>query len=86
LLAVLNLLPLGLVVNDFYPTLARHYPRQRRIAAGVGVVLVGVLIPVGLLLVGGGVAIAIAAMVALVAANLGVRWVIVHLPHLVTAA
>ena len=79
-----NLLPLGLLANDLQPVLSRLYSRQRRFTSGILVVLVGAAIPVVLLAVGGGVAIASAVLVALGAA-LGVRNVIVRLPHLVTA-
>jgi hypothetical protein len=84
LLAVLNLVPLGLLANDFHPVLSRLYPRHTRLAAGLVLVLVGVVIPVGLLFVGGGVVIASVVLGAVVAANFGVRFVIIHLPHRVT--
>jgi hypothetical protein len=80
-LAVLNLLPLGLLVNDAYPVLSRVYSRRSRIVAGVCVFAVGVAIPVGLLLIGGGVVLASVVLVTIVMANLGIRFVIVRLPH-----
>jgi hypothetical protein len=85
-LAVLNLIPLGLLANDFYPVLARLYSRQGLLTAGAAVVLVGVAIPVGLLVFGSGVVIVALALVAIVLANLGVRFVIVSLPHRATEA
>jgi Polysulphide reductase, NrfD len=80
-LAVLNLVPLGLLANDFYPVLSRLYSRRSRIAAGVLVFLVGVAIPAGLLLAGRGPVTASAALVGLVLASFGVRFLIVRLPH-----
>jgi Ni/Fe-hydrogenase subunit HybB-like protein len=86
LLAVLNLVPLGLLAKDFHPVLSRLYPRQDRLTAGGAVVLVGVLVPVGLLFVGGGSVIASVVLAALVAASFGIRFVIVYLPHVATGA
>jgi hypothetical protein len=86
LLAVLNLIPLGLLANDFSPVLSRLFTRQSLIAAGLTVIFAGVVIPVGLLALGSGVVIASAVLVAIVAANFGVRAVIIHLPHLATEA
>lgn len=86
LLAVLNLVPLGLLASDLYPALSRLYPPRRRVAAGVAVVLVGVAVPVGLLLVGREPVVASAALVAIVLASLGIRFVIVRLPHATTEA
>ncbi len=86
LLAVLNLLPLGLLANDLRPVLSRLYPRRHRLTAGVAVVFIGAAVPVGLLVAGGGVVVASAVLVTIVAASLGVRFAIVRLPHLVTVA
>jgi hypothetical protein len=82
LLAVLNLVPLGLLANDLHPVLSRLYSRQNRTVAAAAVVAVGVLIPVGLLLTGSGFVIASTALLALVAANLAIRFLLVRLPHL----
>lgn len=86
LLAILNLIPLGLLTNDIYPVLSRLYSRRDQFAAGAAVVLVGVAFPVVLLVFGSGVVIAALVLAAIVLANLGVRFVIVHLPHLVAKA
>jgi hypothetical protein len=83
-LAVLNLIPLGLLVNDAYPLLTRVYSRRSRIVTGVCVFATGVAIPVGLLLIGSGVVIASVVLAAIVLAHLGIRFVIVRLPHLAT--
>jgi hypothetical protein len=84
LLAVLNVVPLGLLTNDLHPVLSRLYSLQSRVTAGVLAFLAGVAIPVGLLLAGDGVVIASAALAAIVAANLGVRVMIIRLPHVLT--
>jgi hypothetical protein len=85
-LAVLNLVPLGLLANDFYPVLARLHSRPGLLTAGAAVILVGAAIPVGLLVFGSGVVIGALVLGAIVLANFGVRFVIVHLPHRVTEA
>lgn len=80
-LAVVNLIPLGLLASDLQPTLARLHPHKERVKAGVLVCLVGVILPIGLLLLGSGIVIACAVLVAVVLANLGVRFVLIRLPH-----
>jgi hypothetical protein len=82
LLAVLNFVALGLLANDFHPVLSRLYSRRSRVITGV-FVCAGVALPVGLLRVGGGVVIASAVLAAIALASLGVRYVIVQLPHIV---
>jgi hypothetical protein len=86
LFAVLNLVPLGLLACDLRPALSRLSSRRGRLTAGVGVILVGTVMPVGVLLIGSGVIVASVALVAIAAASLGVRFVVVHLPHLATEA
>ncbi len=81
LLAIFNLVPLGLLASDLHPVASRIYPRRSRAAAGASVFAAGVVLPVGLLLIGSGVALASAALVAIVSANLVVRYWIVRLPH-----
>ena len=83
LLAILNLVPLGLLANDLNPVLSR-FPRRSRTIAGVLVFFAGAAIPVALLIIGNGIAIASAVLVAIVLANLGVRHIIVRMPHIVT--
>jgi hypothetical protein len=81
LLLVLNLVPLGLLVRNFRPALSRTYtPRQlgRLAALGVGV---GTLVPLALLLAGGGLLLVLAAVLPLLLASLAARLVIVRLPH-----
>ena len=85
-LAVLNLLPLGLLAGDLSPLLNQLYPQQSRRSAGVMVVIFGAAFPVGLLLIGDEVVVASVVLAAIVAANLAVRFVIVHLPHRATVS
>jgi hypothetical protein len=84
LLAVLNLVPLGLLANDLRPVLDRLYSGKDRTAAGASVLIVGAVIPVALLLAGSGLVVMSFVLVAIVLANLGVRFLIVRLPHVVT--
>jgi hypothetical protein len=81
LLIVLNVVPLALLAKDFLPVVARHFSPRGRGAAAILVLLIGVVVPVGLLLVGGGPVFVAGALVALILASLGVRFAIVRLPH-----
>jgi hypothetical protein len=81
LLLVLNLLPLGLLVRDLRPALSRTYtPGQlgRLAALGIGV---GTLVPLALLLAGGGLLPMLAAVLFLLLGSLALRFAIVRLPH-----
>jgi len=84
LLAVLNLVPLGLLANDLQPTLSHLYSRMSRIIAGASVFAVGAAFPVGVLLIGSGVLLVSVALVAIVLAHFGVRFLLVRLPHIAT--
>lgn len=81
-----NLVPLGLLARDFHPTLIRSYTRRSRLAATVAAIVIGAVIPVGLLAIDPGTATAAAVLVLLCVSNLGVRHVIVHLPHHIAGA
>jgi hypothetical protein len=81
LLLVLNLVPLGLLVRDLLPELSRvsrHGQLARLAALGVGV---GTLVPLGLLLAGGGLLSVLAAVLFLLLGSLALRFGIVRLPH-----
>jgi hypothetical protein len=84
LIAVLNLVPLGLLAGDFQPVMDRLFHPRSRLAAGAGVVFLGAVVPVLLLAAGDGVGVATVVLVAIGAASLGVRFLIVRLPHLAT--
>jgi hypothetical protein len=81
LLAVLNLVPLGLLANDFHPVLSRLYSRNSRIVAAAAFLVAGTVIPVGLLIIGTGPVITSAVLVSIILAKFEVRSVIVRLPH-----
>jgi len=81
LLIVLNVVALALLAKDLHPVLSRLYSLRSRGVAGTLTFLIGVVIPVGLLLIDSGPATAAAALAALVLASLGVRFLIVRLPH-----
>ena len=81
LLIVLNLVALALLVGDLYPLLSRLYARREFGVAGLFVLLTGVVIPASSLLAGGVPVTASVAVASLILANLGVRFVIVRLPH-----
>ena len=68
LLALLNLVPLGLLANDLHPVLSRLYSRRSRTVAGASAIAAGVVIPIGLLLMGSGIVLASVALIALVLA------------------
>jgi hypothetical protein len=81
LLLVLNVVPLCLLVAGLRPTLSRVYTRRRlcRLAAlGIGG---GTLVPLGLLLAGGGPLPVLAGGLFLLLGSLAVRFAIVRLPH-----
>ncbi|MDB5309406.1 MAG: hypothetical protein JWO38_3608 [Gemmataceae bacterium] len=84
LLVGLNLIALALVVADLYPLLARLYSRRARRRAGLFAALAGMAIPIGLLLAGAGPVTVTVATASLVLASLGVRSVLIQLPHAAT--
>jgi hypothetical protein len=81
LLLAIHIVPLGLVVRDLLPTLSRVYtPGQLGSLAALGVG-VGTLVPLALLLAGGGRLPVLAAVLVLLLRSLSLRFVIVRLPH-----
>jgi hypothetical protein len=81
LLLALNLVPLGLLLGNLLRALSRVYTTAQlgRLALlGVGV---GTLVPLALLLAGGGSLPALAAVLSLLLGSLALRFVIVRLPH-----
>jgi hypothetical protein len=83
-LAVLNLVPLGLLASDLHPVLSRLFSRKDRIIAALALLFVGVVIPVVLLIAGNGAVIASAVLAAIMLSNFGIRFLLVKLPHLAT--
>jgi len=81
LLLVLNLVPLGLLVRDLRPALSRVYAPGQLGGLAALCVGVGTLVPLALLLVGGGPLPVLAAVLSLLLGSLALRSVIVRLPH-----
>jgi hypothetical protein len=81
LLVLLNVVPLCLLIVNLYPTLSRIYTRRKLWRLAVLCVGVGILVPLGLLLIGGGHLSALAAVLSLLLGSLAVRYGIVRLPH-----
>lgn len=81
LLVVLNLIVLSLMVAELYPLLAWLYMRGELRVAALLLLLTALVIPASLLLIGGTILVCVA-LASLILANLGVRVVLVRLPHL----
>ena len=81
LLLVLNVVALGLVVADLRPTLSRVYTRRRLHRLAALCVGGGTLVPLGLLLAGGGPLPLLAAVLFLLLGSLATRFAIIRLPH-----
>ena len=81
LLLVLNLIPLGLLLADLRPTLPRLGARTRRRRQGALFLGGGVLLPLGLLLVGGPICL-LGAVLLIVLGSLAIRFAIIRVPHL----
>jgi Polysulphide reductase, NrfD len=77
LLLVLNVVVLGLVVADLRPTLSRVYTRRRLYRLAALCVGGGTLVPLGLLLAGGGPL----PLLFLLLGSLATRFAIIRLPH-----
>lgn len=86
LLLGLNLIPFSLLLLELMPTLLIAMGRTTVMGAVAGLILVGVIVPVGLLMLGGNPIVAACMIVALVSAGLAIRAGLVWLPHLVEAA
>ena len=78
---MLNLIPLGLLIADLRPVLARIYTREQLWGVGLLTLGVGTLIPLCLVLVGGGAPGMLGAGVCLLLGSLIIRFLIVRLPH-----
>src|SRR5947209_4626770 len=76
LLLVLNLVPLGLLVRNLHPTLSRVYTPGQLGRLGALCVGVGTLVPLALLLSGGGLLHVLAAVLCLLLGSLALRFVI----------
>jgi hypothetical protein len=80
-LLVLNLIPLGLLFANLQATHARLYSRGQQWLVGVLIVAAGMLIPLGLTLLNGGLLFIFAAVIFLLLQSWLVRFVYVKIPH-----
>jgi Ni/Fe-hydrogenase subunit HybB-like protein len=81
LLLVLNLIPLGLLVVNLHPVLARIFTRRQLWRLGILTFGGGTLIPLGLLLVGGSPPLLLGAGTFLLLGSLGIRYLLIQIPH-----
>jgi hypothetical protein len=79
-LLVLNLIPLGLLFANLRPAHALIYTHAQQWRVGV-LIAAGALIPLGLMLLNGGLAFILAAVIVLLVESWAVRFVYVKIPH-----
>ncbi len=80
-LLVLNLIPLGLLFANLQPTHVRLYTREQQWRVGVLIFAAGTLIPLGLVLLNGGLLFLFGAVISLLSASWVVRFAYVKIPH-----
>jgi hypothetical protein len=80
-LLVLNLFPLGLLFANLQPTHARLYTRAQEWRVGIFILTAGTLIPLGLVLLNGGLRFLFCALISLLFASWLIRFVYVKIPH-----
>jgi hypothetical protein len=81
LLLVLNVIPLGLLIANLRPVLARIYTREQLWRVGMLSLGGGTLIPLGLVLVGGSPPLMLGAGMFILLGSLVFRFLIVRIPH-----
>jgi Ni/Fe-hydrogenase subunit HybB-like protein len=81
LLLVLNMIPLGLLVLNLRPVLARIYTREQLWRIGMLTLGGGTLIPLCLVLVGSSALLMLGAGMFLLLGSLVIRYLIVRIPH-----
>lgn len=81
LLLVLNMIPLGLLIADLHPVLARIYTREHLWRLGMLALGGGTLIPLALLLVGGSPPLLLGAAIFILLGSLLIRFLLVRIPH-----
>src|ERR1700679_2838187 len=77
---VLNLIPLGLLFANLRPAHARLYTREQQWRAG-GLIVAGTVIPLGLMLLNGGLLFLFTAVAFLLFQSWFIRFVYVKIPH-----
>jgi hypothetical protein len=80
-LLVLNVIPLGLLFANLQPTHARLYTREQQWRVGVLILAVGTLLPLGLVLLNGGLLFLLGAVISLLLASWVIRFMYVKIPH-----
>ena len=80
-LLVLNLIPLGLLFANLQPTHARLYTRGQQWRVGMLIFVAGVLIPMGLTLLNGGLPFIFGAVIFLLSTSWVIRFVYIKIPH-----
>ncbi len=80
-LLVLNVIPLGLLFRNLQPIHAQLYTREQQWRAGVLLFAAGILIPLGLTLLGGGLLFVLGALAFLLVGSWLIRYVYVKTPH-----
>jgi Polysulphide reductase, NrfD len=80
-LLVLNVIPLGLLFADLQPTHARLYTREQRWRVGALMFACATLIPLGLMLLSGGLPFIFGAVIFLLLGSWVIRFVYVKIPH-----
>src|SRR5271163_1889781 len=80
-LLVLNVIPLGLLFANLQPTHARLYTREQRWRVGVLMFAAATLIPLGLMLLNGGLLFILGAVIFLLLGSWVIRFVYVKIPH-----
>jgi Ni/Fe-hydrogenase subunit HybB-like protein len=81
LLLVLNVIPLGLLLANLRPVLARIYSREQLWRFGVLALGGGTVIPLGLVLVGGSAPLMLGAGMFLLLGSLAIRFLLIKIPH-----
>ncbi len=77
---VLNMIPLGLLFANLQPTHERLYTREQQWRAG-GLIVAATVIPLGLMLLNGGLLFLLAAVIFLLFQSWFIRFVYVKIPH-----
>jgi Ni/Fe-hydrogenase subunit HybB-like protein len=81
LLLVLNVIPLGLLLANLRPMLARIYTREQLWRVGMLTLGGGTLIPLGLVLVGGSPPLMLGAATFILLGSLVIRFLLIKIPH-----
>jgi hypothetical protein len=84
-LLLLSVIPLALLFRNLQPTHARLYTRDQQYRVGALIFAAGMLIPLGLTLINGGLSFIFGALISLLLGSWVVRFVYVKIPHTSTS-